>query len=69
MAEIAAGDADFALGVGNGAAEAIVHEGTKVARAAVAAAAGESLVVVERAAGDGNGGIAIDGAAFGDSDE
>ena len=69
VAEVAVGDADVGLRVGNGATEAIVHEGTRGAGTAVATAAAEGLVVVEGAAGDGSGAIVIDGASFGDSDE
>ena len=56
------------LGVGDGAAEAIVLEGFRVAWTAVATAAGEGLVLVEGASGDREGAIAVDAAAFGVAD-
>ena len=68
VAEDAAGDARAALGIGDGAAEAIVLEGFRVAWTAVAAAAGEGLVLGECASGDGDGAKAVDAASFGVAD-
>ena len=68
VTEDAAGDVQAALGVGDGAAEAIVLERFRIAWTAVAAAAGESLVLGEGASRDGDGAEGVDAAAFGVAD-